>query len=165
MPTFPSIEAYNRALDSFERDLERKYRDMGRTIAEAVRPEGYRAAAGDLGGDPKFSGWRPWLELQVRSKQWGAVILPTRQSAGPWTVAEHGRNTMAGPRTRIDRRTGNTRQLKRGGVSIVRNRKRWNGVTQGKGTASDAFARFERASEPVAEKEFRLVLRRHFTVT
>lgn len=165
MPTFPSIEAYNRALDSFERDLERKYRDMGRKIAEGVKPEGYRAAAADLGGDPKFSGWRPWLELKVRTKPWGAVIHPTRYSAGPWTVAEFGRNTMAGPRTRIDRRTGNTRQLKRGGVSVVRNRNRWNGVTAGKSTASDASSRFERASEPIAEREYRVVLRRHFDVT
>lgn len=139
---------------------------MGRAIGEAVIPEAYRAAAADLGGDPKFSGWRPWLELRVRTIPTGAVVSPTRSSAGPWTVAEYGRNTMAGPRTRIDRRTGNTRRLKRGGVSVVRGRgRRWNGVTAGKGTATDATGRMERKSEPVAEKEFRLVLKRHFDVS
>lgn len=165
MPTFPSIEAFQRELAKLERNLESKRRDMGRTIAEAAKPEGYRAAAADLGGDPKFSGWRPWLELQVRSKPYGAAIMPTRNSAGPWTVAQFGRNTMAGPRTRIDRRTGNTRQLKRGGVSIVRSRRRWNGVTAGKGTADDARERFEKVAERVGEKEFRLVLKRHFDVS
>lgn len=165
MPTFPSVEAFNRALTQLERDVERRRRDIGRAVAEKAKPEGYRAAAQDLGGDPKFSGWAPWLELQVRSKEYGAAIIPTRRSAGPWTVAQFGRNTMAGPRTRIDRRTGNTRQLKRGGVSIVRGRKRWNGVTPGKGTADDARERFERVAERVADKEFGLVLRRHFDVS
>lgn len=165
MPDFANIKAFEAALTRYEKDLERRRRDMGRAVAEGVRPEAYRAAAADLGGDPKFSGWRPWLELQVRSKEYGAALLPTRQSAGPWTVAQFGRNTMAGPRTRIDRRTGNTRQLKRGGVSVIRSRKRWNGVTAGKGTADDARARVERAAGPIAEKQFIGVTRRHFDVS
>lgn len=165
MATFPSVQAFQRELDKLDRSIENRRRDMGRKIAEAAKPEGYRAAANDLGGDPKFSGWRPWLELRVSTNPVGATILPTRRSAGPWTVAQYGRNTMTGPRTRIDRRTGNTRRLKRGGVSVIRNRKRWNGVTAGKGTADDARVRFKKVAERVGDKEFKLVLRRHFDVT
>lgn len=165
MPTWPSIEAFERELTKLDRTIERQRRNMGETIAEAAKPEGYRAAARDLGGDPKFSGWRPWLELQVRTKPWGATILPTRASAGPWTVAQFGRNTMAGPRTRLDRRTGNTRRLRSGRVSVVRTRRRWNGVTAGKGTADDARQRFEKVAARVGEKEFKLVLKRHFDVS
>lgn len=166
MPNFPSVEAFQRELTALERDIERRSRDMGKAIAVAVKPEGYRAAARDLGGDPKFSGWRPWLELQVRPVRTGALIAPTRQSAGPWTVAESGRNNLAGP---IPNRTrgGGVRVL-RSGTTSVRGRRRgrrWNGVTAGKNTATEATERFERASGPVAEKEFRLVVRRHFDVS
>lgn len=144
---------------------------MGRAIGEAARPEAYREAARDLGGDPKFSGWRPWLELQVKPKNWGAAIIPTRRSAGPWTVAEHGRNrgnggggAFFGPG--VNRRTGETSRTKSGRVRKVREfrQRRWNGITQGKSTATRATARFEDVAERVAEKEFKLVLRRHFSV-
>lgn len=172
MPTWPSIEAFERELTKVERRLERERRDMGMAVAEAAKPEGYRAAAEDLGGDPKFSGWRPWLELQVKPKNYGAVILPTRQSAGPWTVAQFGRNqgnggggAFFGPGA--NRRTGTTRRRKDGSVAKVRafKARRWNGRTAGKGTADDARKRFERIAEVVGEKEFKLVLKRHFDVS
>lgn len=168
MPTFANIEAFEAALTRYEKDLERKRRDMGRAVAEGVRPEAYRAAAADLGGDPKFSGWRGWLELRVRSKEYGAAMIPaSRLSAAQWTVAQFGRNTNAGP---FARRTsdGGVRTYKRGaraGTVMLRSGKRWNGVTAGKGTADDARARVERAAGPIAEKEFIGVTRRHFDVS
>ncbi len=162
MPTF-TVESFQRELARLERDVENSRRDIGRAVAEAAKPEGYRAAAADLGGDPKFSGWAPWLELQVRSKAYGAAIMPTKSSAGPWTVAQYGRNSMAGPMPRRTR-GGGVKVLKSGRVSM-RGLRRWNGVTAGKGTADDAKARFEKVADKVAEKEFRLVLRRHFDVS
>lgn len=172
MADFLSVEAFNRELARLERSIEHAHKDMGTKAALAARPEGYRAAAADLGGDPKFSGWRPWLELDVRPKRWGAAIMPTRQSAGPWTVAQFGRNqgdggagAFFGPGA--NRRTGTTRFRKDGSVAKVRafKTKRWNGYTQGKGTADDARERFERVAEKVIDKEFRLVLGRHFDVS
>ncbi len=163
MPTWTSIPAYQAEYDKLELDIQRRQREMGTAIAKAVLPEGYRAAAADLGGDPKVSGWRPWLELQVRSGDYGASITPTKYSAGPWTVAEYGRNSLAGPMPRRTR-GGGVRVLRSGRTSMRSRRGRWNGVTAGKGTATDATARFEAKSGPVAEKQFRLVLNRHFPV-
>lgn len=161
MATFPSPEAFLREVQALERDLENRRRDMGRAVAEAVRPEGYRAAAAKLGGDPKFSGWRPWLELKVRTNSSGATLHPTRQSAGPWTVADIGRNRNAGPSLRESNISIKTGRRKRAG----RRFKRWNGQTEGFGVASDAKRRFERAAEDPANDEIRKIVGRHFSVT
>ena len=161
MATFPSLEAFRREVEQMERDLERRYPVVGAKVGKLAQGEGYRAAAGDLGGDPKFSGWRPWLELQVRPKKYGAAVIPTRYSAGPWTVAQHGRNTMQGFGNVRRTRDGDVRTLKSGRVS-VRKAKRWNGVTAGKGTADKAQARFDTLAEKVGEMELRVVTRRHF---
>lgn len=161
MATFSSPEAFYREVQALERDLENRRRDMGRAVAEAVRPEGYRAAAAKLGGDPKFSGWRPWLELRVKTNPRGATLHPTRQSAGPWTVAEIGRNQNAGPSPRESTISIKTGRRKRAG----RRFRRWNGQTSGFGVASDAKNRFERAADDPANDEVRKVVRRHFSVT
>ena len=149
-----------------ERDIEREYPRIGKEMAEKARPEAYRAAAADLGGDPKFSGWKPWLKLEVKAKPFGAVLMPTRQSAGPWTVAEIGRNQgnasgFAGPG--VNRKTGLTARTKSGGLRKVRavKAKRWNGYTAGKGTATDAAARIDKAVADIPEKRLRVVMRRH----
>lgn len=168
MPTFSSAQAFARELDRLDREVARKRREMGRAIGEAARPEAYREAARDLGGDPKFSGWRPWLELQVKPKNWGAAVIPTRYSAGPWTVAEHGRNTSTNLNVRRNR-DGSVRTYKRGArtgqVMFSVRRRRWNGITQGKGTASRSTSQFEKVAERVAQDEYRLILRRHFGVS
>jgi len=166
MPTFRNVAEFRRAIDKMEADLKKKHREMGEQMAKKARPEAYRAAAADLGGDPKFSGWKPWLELQIKAKPWGAVLFPTRSSAGPWTVAESGRNQgnasgFSGPGINV--RTGLTSRTKSGGIRKVRSRraKRWNGYTAGKGTATSAAARMDGLSADVAEKGLRVVIRRH----
>lgn len=161
MATFNNPEAFFREVQALERDLENRRRDMGRAVAEAVRPEGYRAAARKLGGDPKFSGWKPWLELRVRTNPSGATLQPTRRSAGPWTVAEVGRNQMAGPSPRESSISIKTGRRKRAG----RRFRRWNGQTAGFGVASDAKDRFVRAATDPANDEVRKVIGRHFSVT
>lgn len=157
MPTFSSAGDFAKALHALERDMERHYPKWGEEIAKEAKAEGYRAAAADLGGDPKFSGWRPWLELEAKPKKYGAALFPTRNSAGPWTVAEDGRNTMSGPSLRTSS-VGRTGRRKRAGVRF----KRWNGQTAGKGTATSAQERFDRLAERSAEKNYRVVLKRHF---
>ena len=160
MATFNSPDAFLREIQALERDLENQRRDMGRAVAEAVRPEGYRAAADKLGGDPKFSGWPPWLELRVRTNARGATLHPTRRSAGPWTVADRGRNQTAGPSPRESSVSLSGRRKRAG-----RRFRRWNGQTAGFGVASDAKDRFERAADDPATDELRRVVGRHFTVT
>jgi hypothetical protein len=167
MPTFQSVAEFKRAIDKMEADLKERQRATGLAMAEKAKAEGYRAAAADLGGDPKFSGWKPWLELKVKSDKDGAVLMPTRSSAGPWTVAERGRNQgnasgFSGPGINV--RTGLTSRTKSGGIRAQRSRKakRWNGYTQGKGTATEAVARFERLTADIPEKHLKIVIRRHF---
>lgn len=108
-----------------------------------------REAAKDVGGDLKFRGWAPVLDTKWRLIDEGVLITPTRSSAGPWTVAEQGRNQgnasgFAGPgSTRTGGAIGRT---KAGGVRSTRARagKRWNGRTRGRRTATRTVAAFER---------------------
>jgi len=172
MPEFRSFEAFNREIGKFERDLDREAGgkiafDMARAGQKIAR----RAAAADLGGDPKFSGWAPRLATKVKRTKGGAILQPTRKSAGPWKVAEQGRNQGAGPNVfhgpGVNRRTGLTSRTKAGNIRKTRGRKakRWNGRTVGFGTATDALAVMERELPKIAEKGARKVTQRHFDVT
>ena len=176
MPTWPDAAAFARDLEKMQRDMERQAgARIALEAAKAARPIAYRTAAGDLGGDPKFSGWRPWLELQVKAGRAGApsaTVLPTRNSAGPWTVANIGRNATGagggfqGPG--VNSRTGSTnlRFRKDGGVSIRRRKaRRWNGVTRGFGTADRASVDMERGTESLIERQFKVELGKRFTVS
>lgn len=176
MPTWQSIGAFGREVDRVQRSIDRQASDtarrMGRAAAAKARPVAYRVAARDLGGDPKFSGWRPWLELDIRETRAGVWIRPTRHSAGPWTVAEFGRNRGSGTNGAFigpgaNRKTGMTRFRKDGSVAKVRafKSKRWNGYTQGKSTATTASDEIEKATAPIVEKVWRMELRKHFDVS
>ena len=145
--------------------LEQTNRQVGVRAKELAR----QAASADLGGDPKFSGWAPTLDVKYRSlrgKEQGVAVSPTKTSAGPWTVAERGRNQgetgqFLGPG--INRKTGVTARSKSGGVRKVRavQAKRWNGVTSGKGTGSDAVVLFRKELLPVVEKGIAQLTRKH----
>jgi len=114
------------------------------------------AASADLGGDPKFSGWAPTLDTRFDHVGEGRISFhPTKRGAGPWTVAEHGRNSTAGPRM-----TG-PRLTRTGRVSNAR-QKRWNGRTQGKSTASDALAVIEAETPKMIEAAVKKALRKSF---
>lgn len=114
------------------------------------------AASVDLGGDPKFSGWKPRLDTTFDHIGPGAIVFkPTRFSAGPWTVAQRGRNQgnasgFQGPG--VNTRTGLTSRTKSGGVRKVQTKqaRRWTGRTAGKHTATDAIAKIK----PMVESEF-----------
>ena len=172
MPTFRSLADFGDELARLGADLttREKYEitdGMGRRAQKLAE----QAASADLGGDPKFSGWAPVLETRTRRLADGATMLtPTARSAGPWTVAEQGRNQgnaggFAGPG--INTTTGLTARTKSGKVRKVRARalRRWNGTTRGKDTASDAVALMEREMPKLAEQGVKRVIRKRFDVS
>lgn len=162
-----------RTLGAFSADIKKLGRTLGNEGAKAIvkvmgdeaEKLARRAASADLGGDPKFSGWAPRLDdLQLKPIGTGKILLtPTRLSAGPWTVAESGRNQgnasgFSGPG--VNRKTGVTARTKTGGLRKVRatKGKRWNGTTKGKDTASDSVAAINREMPKIAATELAKVI-------
>ena len=171
MPTFSSFEAFNREVDKLARDLEKEARGkIAMDMAKAGQKVARRAAASDLGGDPKFSGWAPRLATVVKRTRTGALLHPTRTSAGPWTVAEFGRHREGGvggfQGPGVSFKTGKTSFTKAGNLRKTRGRKakRWNGYTIGKDTASDALKVMEHDLPKIAEKGARKVTMKHFDI-
>lgn len=174
MPQWSSMEAWYTDLKGLERDLtgpeqERITRAQGKA-AQKITDSVIVAA---LGGDRGFSGWNRGAVIKADTRLFkirdGHVMAPTRSGAGVHTVAEFGRNQgnaagFSGPG--INRRTGITSKTKSGGVRRVRGirARRWNGVTQGKRTATVAQARMDRELPKIADKEVLRVTRRRFDV-
>lgn len=137
---------------SFARRLDRFLDDVtddatAHAMGKKARELATKAASADLGGDPKFSGWAPELKTGYDIIGPGRIIFkPNRSAAGPWTVAQYGRNQAAGPRM-----TG-PRLTRTGRVSRARV-KRWNGRTVGKGTADDALKMIDREMPGVVDKQ------------
>jgi hypothetical protein len=170
MPTFASFAQFGAALERMDSDLRRQRREIAKAMAVKAQSIATAAASADLGGDPKFSGWQPRLDLQVKTVGDGALVYPSRSSAGPWTVAEKGRNQgnasgFSGPG--INARTGATARRKDGSVRKVRSRggRRWNGTTAGKRTASDAIAKINAQLPKIGDAEIVRYMRKHFDVT
>lgn len=149
-----SFAEFNARVKRLENEIE------GAALKKAMTRVGVDAkkiaaaeASSDLGGDPKFSGWAPTLATRFDHVGDGKILFtPTPRSAGPWTVAEFGRNQAAGPRMVGPRLT------KTGKVSKAR-QKRYNGRTQGKGTATRATDRIDsmvgKASRELVDKALR----------
>lgn len=142
----------------FQGELEN---DRLRAVADKVgvraKQLAAEAAKADLGGDEQFSGW-PKAPLQTRYDHLSPGVIsfhPTKRAAGPWTVAEFGRNQSAGPRMAGPRLT------KTGRVSKAKT-KRWNGKTQPKNTASDALGTIERDTPKVVDAEVSKAIRKFF---
>lgn len=152
MTTFAAL---NAKLAGLQRALEDP--KLRHEIGKMAKGEATKAASADLGGDPKFSGWAPTLDTRYRLVgKTGLVLHPTRRSAGPWTVAQFGRNQMHGPTTRESRVSHVTGKRKRAG----RRYRRWNGQTAGKNTAVKAHAAIEPESVKMVEKHVRSTIRR-----
>lgn len=175
MPTWQSIDAFQRDVSSLSREMDRELSKATRRMVERAERIAGEEARRDLGGDSRFSGWTPGpdlSDLRIKSFKPNAhIIYPTRSSAGGWTTATVGRNKgnapgYSGPG--INRRTGLTSRTKAGNVRKVRtfnSRTRWNGYTAGKGTADRAVDRMESDSEKIADVEFRRSLSKRFDVT
>jgi hypothetical protein len=164
MPTWDSLASYGRELAGLEDDLTGPERQkITHQMGKRAQQIAAKQAASDLGGDRAFSGWTRAAPIPrntaVRNGNEGASILtPFKRSAGPWTVAEHGRNSALGPRL-----TG-PRLTKRGKVSRARVR-RYNGRTRGKGTATEAVKVMEKELPKIADKGVKAVTRKRFDVT
>ena len=111
-------------------------------IGKMAKAEATKAASADLGGDPMHSGWGVPLVTRYDIVGPGKLSFhPSRKSAGPWRVAEEGRNQTAGPSLRSSSMTPTGRKRKA-------KARRYNGQTKGKDTATDAL----RAIEPKVPK-------------
>lgn len=177
MAEFRSLGAYSSQLTKLASALsEKEANRIAKVMGEKAQAIAHAAAVGDLGGDimhtGKGRGWQIPLVTQLRTTREAGIVLltPTRHSAGPWTVAEQGRNQgnasgFAGPG--VNRRTGETSRTSKGNLRKVRavQAKRWNGTTTGKGTATSAQAAMGRELPKVAEAEYRKVLARFFDVS
>lgn len=186
MPSW-SGKSLGEAMGKFYADLDKVGRDLTgpekrkitRQMARAAQPIARRAARADLGGDGAFSGWvrgKPIpLDTKIRNGRDNATLLtPTRESAGPWTVAEKGRNSAGGFRGLFqgpgaNLKTGATMFNADGSVKVTRRRtrkaRRNNGRTDGKETASDAIAAMERELPKIAAKGVLQVQRKRFDVS
>jgi hypothetical protein len=165
-----TLSSYGRKVELFQKELsaDAQSHAIGKMAKEAAQ----EAAAGDLGSDGRFSGWRRGAPFELATKYDiigpGRVSFhPTPKSAGPWTVAQSGRNQgnaggFSGPG--VNRSTGETSRTKSGGVRKVRARgaRRWNGRTSGKNTASDALALIDKRLPRLVQENVGRALRKVF---
>ncbi len=176
MPSWSSFRAFSDDLDQMISGLSGpEKRKITRLEGEAAQLIAAKAAADDLGSDRAFSGFTRQHQIVLDTRlqdapDYNTLLTPTKLSAGPWTVAEFGRNQgnasgFSGPG--VNRATGATARTKAGRVRKVRERqsKRWNGTTRPKNTASDALRVMDRELPKVADKAVGLVVRKHFDVT
>lgn len=149
-----TFSSFNAKISRLEQQLagaplKRHMDKLGKEAKKIAEKE----ASADLGGDPKFSGWKPTLDTRYDFVGEGVISFhPTRRAAGPWTVAEHGRHSAEGPRMVGPRLT------KTGRVSRAR-QKRWNGSTKGKGTATRATTTIDRKVDQLTQEFVRAATR------
>jgi hypothetical protein len=148
-----------------------KLRKIAGEVGREAKKIANEEAAADLGGDNTFSGW-PRNPLTTRYDDLatpGQISFrpASKRSAGAWTVANDGRNRgnaggFSGPG--INTATGLTARTKTGKLRKVRERKakRWNGYTDGKGTADRVVDRVEKAAPKLIDDAVKKALRKHF---
>ena len=142
-----TFASFAHRVDKFQHELTDDA--LGHAIGKMAKDEAKKAASADLGGDDRFSGWNAPLVTRYDIVGPGKVSFhPTPRSAGPWTVAQSGRNQAAGPAIGSKGKRGS--------------RRRWNGRTQGKGTADDALAAIEPKVPKLAEQQVSRAIRKVF---
>lgn len=135
---------------------------LAHRVGRMAKQQARKAAEADLGADAAFSGWRRSRPVELRTRY--DILGPgkigfkpgNRGAAGPWTVAEFGRNAAAGPRMVGPRLT------KTGKVSRAR-QKRYNGRTDGKQTASDALEAIDKELPGLVNREVNKAVRQFFS--
>jgi hypothetical protein len=150
-------------LDQFNKELTDDA--VSHALGKMAKGEATKAASSDLGGDAKFSGWAPTLDTRYDIIGPGRISFhPSKRSAGPWTVAQVGRNAsgatgFAGPG--INAKTGASALTKTGRVRS-RKSKKWNGRTQGKGTADSALAAIDKKVGGVVDGQVKKAIKHVF---
>ena len=137
-----TFASFNAKLAKFQHELGDEA--TMHAIGKMAKEEADKSAKSDLGSDGQFSGWPGALSTRYDILGKGRLMFKpsNARAAGKITVAEQGRNATAGPRLRSSSLTQTGRRRS------ARSIRRWNGVTKGKGTASDAL----RAIEPKVPK-------------
>ena len=127
-------------------------------IGRMAKAEADKAAVADLGSDGQFSGWPGKLSTRYDIVSPGRLSFrpSNARAAGKITVAEQGRNATAGPRLRSSSLTQTGRRRS------ARSIRRWNGVTRGKGTASDALAAIEPKVPKIVDQQIGRAIRKTF---
>jgi len=152
-----TFASFNVKLQRFQKELTDDAPLM-HAIGKMAKDEARKAANADLGGDNKFSGWaKQPLNTAYDIVRPGVLSFkPKRRAAGPWTVAEFGRNASQGPRIRssIFTPTGRKRSAK--------SFRRWNGVTAPKHTASDAIDAIEPKVPKLVDRHVGRAIRKTF---
>ena len=147
---------------SFNAKVARFQKELGddatmHEIGKMAKEQATKAASADLGGDPMMSGWPKKLDTRYDIVRKGVLSFhPSRRSAGPWTVAEFGRNASQGPRIRSSRFTPTGRRRSAGSF------RRWNGVTAGKGTATTALAEIDKRVPKIVDQRVGRAIRKTF---
>jgi hypothetical protein len=153
-----TLQSFALRVDRFEKSLTDA--QIGHALGKMAKAEAEKAASADLGGDPKFSGWAPTLDTRYDIVRRGAILFkPTRRSAGPWTVAERGRNSGAGPG--LGQSSTAMRFTPTGRVSRQRV-KRWNGRTAGKSTATKAITAIDKKAPKAVDEHVDKAVRKFF---
>jgi hypothetical protein len=145
-----TFASFAHKVDKFQHELTDDA--LGHAIGKMAKDEAKKAADADI-GDASFSGWTKKSPIKLDTAYDivgpGRVSFhPKKRSAGPWTVAEFGRNTAAGPAI--------------GGKGKRGSRRRWNGRTKGKGTATDALNAIEPKVPKLAEQQVARAIRKVF---
>ena len=163
-----------RGLDALDRRLDKVQRDVlsGKAASDTAREVGFMAKGqtgqlsgpAALGGDRAFSGWRRGAPIELTAafsmhQASGGVTIHRGRAAGPWRVAEEGRNRgngggggFFGPGVGQD---GTTARTKTGRVRKVRARgpRRWNGTSPGFGSWTEFEAAvLDKVPETVGRK-------------
>jgi hypothetical protein len=151
-----TFESFGRKVGKFQKELtdDRLMHEIGKM----AKAEADRAAKADLGPDGQFSGWPGALSTRYEIVGPGRLSFKpsNARAAGKITVAELGRNASAGPRLRSSSLTVTGRRRS------ARSIRRWNGVTQGKGTASDALAAIEPKVPKIVDQRIGRAIRKTF---
>jgi hypothetical protein len=156
MPDFASLEAFGRHVAKFSGEFDGpQLKQIVTDVGVEAKKIAARHVDADLGGTG-FSGWAAPLDTRFDHVAPGKVSFhPTRRSAGPWTVAEYGRNQTAGPRL-----TG-PRLTRTGKVSKAKGR-RWNGRTSPHNTATETTADIDRTTPKLVERAVVRAVRRYW---
>ena len=148
---------------SFNAKLARFQKEIGddatlHAIGKMAKAEADASAKSDLGSDGQFSGWPGALATGYDIIGPGKMIFKPRnaRAAGKWTVAELGRNASQGPRLRSSTLTPTGRRRS------ARSMRRWNGVTQGKNTATDAVNEIEKKVPKIVQTGVSRAIRKTF---
>ena len=151
-----TFASFNAKLAKFQHELGDEA--TMHAIGKMAKEEADKSAKSDLGSDGQFSGWPGALSTRYDILGKGKMIFKpsNARAAGKWTVAEFGRNASQGPRLRSSTLTPTGR--KRSAKSM----RRWNGVTAGKNTASDAVNEIERQVPKIVDKKVGRAARKIF---